>query len=82
MFGLENRDQKKQSSEFVFDLENEIKDPEKGKKLIQKIQQRIQAIKQILRAGEKHPEDFEFIGQLLQGYNALLDVITRVNAKK
>lgn len=74
MYGLE----KEPSKKFDFDLEKEIKaKPNRGKEILEKAEQRIQAIKQQLRegAGEK---EFDQLGILLHGYSALQKVIKKV----
>jgi len=74
MYGLEKNPAKK----FDFDLEKEIKDkPTRLKEILEKAEQRIQAIKQQLRegAGEK---EFDQLGILLHGYSALQKVIKKV----
>ena len=74
MYGLEKNPAKK----FDFDLEKEIKDkPTRLKEILEKAEQRIQAIKQQLRegAGEK---EFDQLGILLHGYAALQKVIKKV----
>ena len=56
MFGLEGQKKKKPIEEFVFELEKEFKDPSYYKEVRQKIEQRIQKIKESLRAGEDQEE--------------------------
>lgn len=81
MFGLEDRKKGKRPPEEVYDLELEIADPVKCKKLKQQIEKRIQELKQTLRAGEQK-EAFEQYGVLLHGYAALHRLITRLSRKK
>jgi hypothetical protein len=81
MFGLEKQKRKKQPDEFVFELEKEVKNPQKQKELKEKIELRIQKIKEFLRSGENQ-DDFDRFGVLLHGYNALLKVIARLTGKK
>lgn len=81
MFGLEGQKKKKPTEDFVFDLEKELKDPKKYQELKQKIELRIQAVKQVLRAGESQ-EDFDNFGLLLHGYTSLLKVIARFQIQK
>lgn len=79
MFGLE--DQKKKKLEpFVFDLEKELKDAKHYKELKQKVEDRIQRIKAILKSGESK-EEFDKLGMLLHGYTSLLKVMARCIAK-
>lgn len=80
MFGLESQKKKKPTEEFVFELEKELKDPQKRKELRQRVEERIQKIKEMLRSGDEH-EEFERFGLLLHGYNALLKVMSRLMPK-
>ena len=80
MFGLEKQNKKKAIEEFVFELEKELKDPKAHEKLKNKIEGRVQKIKEVLRDGEDK-EQFDQLGALLQGYTALLKVISRVVGK-
>lgn len=79
MFGLENQ-RKKKPEEFVFELEKELQDPKKHKEIKEKVENRIQEIKKILRDGENKKE-FERFGLILHGYTSLLKVMTRFNPK-
>lgn len=81
MFGLEGQKKKKGSEEFVFDLEEELKDPKRDRQLKEEIEKRIHQLKTILRSGEEK-EDYDRFGLLLLGYTALLTVVTRVNFKR
>jgi hypothetical protein len=83
MFGLEDRKRgkAKRPPEEIYDLELEIADPVKGKKLKDQVEKRIQELKQILRTGEQKAE-FEQYGILLHGYAALHRLITRLSRKK
>ena len=76
MFGLENTKKEKRPKEFVFDLENEMKDPKKGKELKKHVEERIQSIKLILRGGCVK-DDFDHFGVLLHGYTSFLKVLSR-----
>ena len=80
MFGLESQKKKKPIEEFVFELEKELKNPKKHKELRQKVEERIQKIKDTLRSGE-NTEEFDRFGLLLQGYTSLLKVMSRFNPK-
>lgn len=80
MFGLEDKDKKKGVEEFIFELENELKDSTKHKEIKTKTEARIQAIKNILRTGDNKGE-FDKFGVLLHGYTSLLKVIARVAPK-
>lgn len=78
MFGLEKH-KKSKFSEFVFELEKELKDPQKHKELKDRIEKRIQRIKEILRQGQDK-EEFDSFGVLLHGYMSLLKVMARFRA--
>lgn len=80
MFGLEDQKKDDKPKEFVFDLEEDIKDQKKGKELIKLVEEKIQKIKQILRSGSAK-EDFDQYGVLLHGYTSLLKVLTRFKTK-
>ncbi|MBA3957794.1 MAG: DUF5398 family protein [Parachlamydiaceae bacterium] len=75
MFGLENQKKKKPET-FVFDLETTLKDQKKHRETKQKVEERIQKIKTILKSGD-NKEDFDKIGVLLHGYTSLLKVMAR-----
>jgi len=81
MFGLENQKKKKKQEEFVFELENELKVGKRHKELKQKIEDRIQGIKEVLRVGE-NKDEFDKFGALLHGYTSLLKVMARFTAAK
>jgi hypothetical protein len=78
MFGLEKQ-KKKKYEEFVFELEKELKDPRKHKEYKEKIESRIQRIKEVLRSGE-NKEEFDRFGVLLHGYTSLLKVMARFSS--
>jgi len=74
MFGLE----KKPGEKFAFDLEKEIKEkPSRGKEILEKVEQRLQEIKKLLREGANE-KDFDKLGILLHGYAALQKVLRKV----
>lgn len=75
MFGLESQ-KKKKNEPFIFDLEKELKDPTKHREIKQKVESRIQAVKNILKSGE-NKEEFDQFGVLLHGYTSLLKVMAR-----
>lgn len=76
MFGLEDQKKKKKPEPFVFDLEKELKDAKKYREYKDKIDERIQQIKNMLKSGETKA-DFDETGVLLHGYTSLLKVIAR-----
>jgi len=80
MFGLENQKRKKKTEEFVFDLEKELSKSKTYREIKQKIEARIQSIKEILRVGE-NKEEFDQFGVLLHGYTSLLKVLSRFTPK-
>lgn len=80
MYGLENQ-KKKKPEIFVFELEKEWKDSVKYKQMKQKIEDRIQRIKTILKTGE-NKEEFDKLGVLLHGYTALQKVMARCQTTK
>lgn len=77
MFGLK-KEQKPQL--FEFDLEKELKDDKIQKELMQRTEKQIQEIKTALRKGADQ-EDFERLGLMLQGYSALLKILTKATTK-
>lgn len=79
MFGMEDQ-KKKKAMEFVFELEKEFKNAKLHKAFKEKIEKRIQAIKEVLRSGE-NKEEFDGYGVLLHGYTALLKVMSRFSSK-
>jgi hypothetical protein len=82
MFGLESHEKKKKPEEFVFELEKELKDPKKHQEILQRVETRIQKIKEALRTGSGgDQEEFDRFGLLLQGYQSLLKIMARSKAK-
>lgn len=79
MFGLEKQ-KKKKAEEFVFELEKELKNKKKHLEIKQKIEKRIQSIKEFLRSGE-NKEEFDKYGVILHGYTSLLKVMSRFSLK-
>ncbi len=74
MFGLE----KQPKGAFVFDLEKEIKaDPAHGKKILEKVESKINSIKKQLREGANE-QAFNDLGVLLSGYTALQKVLKKM----
>lgn len=81
MFGLEkDKGGKKKQEIFVFDLEKELIDRKRQREVLNKIDDRVQQIKTILRAGE-NKELFDKLGVLLHGYASLIKVMSRINVK-
>lgn len=81
MFGLENQKKQKNTEEFVFDLEKDLKNNKTQTEIKKKMEARIQQIKEVLRSGE-NKEDFDKLGALLHGYTSMLKVIARFSPKK
>lgn len=79
MFGM-GENKKGKPAEFVFELENELKDPNRHKQIKDKVESRIQEIKKVLRDGENKKE-FERFGLILHGYTSLLKVMSRFSPK-
>lgn len=82
MFGLESHKKKKPNEEFVFELEKELKDPAKFKSIKQKVEQRLQKVKEFLRSGGEDQEEFERFGALHLGYDSVLKIMNRAVSKK
>ncbi len=80
MFGLEG-DKKKKGQEFVFDLEEDIKDGARGREIKETASGRVKEVKDILRNGNDK-EDFDKFGILLHGYTSLQKVLARVGKKR
>ena len=73
MYGLE-----KEKKPFQFDLEVELKkDGKKAKETLDKVEHRINEVKNEIRKGHKSKE-LDDMGILLQGYNALKKVLQKV----
>lgn len=81
MFGLEGQKKKKIIEEFEYDLEKDFKNPDKKKEILERVEKRLQKIKEILHAGDSQ-EHIDMLSVLLQGYNSILKVMSRSTAKK
>ena len=77
MFGMEKQ-KKKGSAPFLFDLEKELKDPDKQKEYAKRIEEKVGKIKELLRKGSKK-EEYDYLGVLLNGYHALAVVLGRAS---
>ena len=75
MFGLEDQKKKKQQ-DFLFDLEQDVKNPKRYREIKDLVESRIQKVKSSLKSGEQKQE-FDEMGTLLHGYTALLKVMAR-----
>lgn len=78
MFGM--GDEKKDTMEVSYELEEELKDPAKYKELEDKILGRIAECKKILNEG-LDPDDVEPMVQMAHGYVSMLAVIQRFKEK-
>ncbi len=79
MYGLK----KEPEAPFAFDLEEDLKgDAHKIKKLQAEIQTRASQLKSMLREGTSSDAEFNALGTLLQGYDAMLNVLDRIKNKK
>jgi hypothetical protein len=82
MFGLEKQKKKKEKPDvFVFDLEKMLSNRNFGIELKNKIESRVQNIKEALRSGDEKVE-FEKLGVLLHGYASLVKVFSRIGTEK
>lgn len=81
MFGLEDQKKKKdKAEEFVFEFEKELKNRGYYAKTKERLDARIQMIKETLRSGESK-EEFDRFGMLLHGYTAVIKVMSRLKTK-
>jgi Family of unknown function (DUF5398) len=76
MFGLEDQKKKKQTPEYIFEMEKELKDSRKHREIKRRVESQIQAIKKQLRSGTEKT-DFDQYGLLLHGYTSILKVMSR-----
>lgn len=81
MFGLESGNKKPKKEELFFDLELELMDPVKMKAYVAKVEEKIQRVKTLMRSGEGK-DAYDRYNILLQGYNGLLKVFSRIKIKK
>lgn len=81
MFGLGDEKKTGKKEVFVYEIERELKTPEKFVEITGLITKRIQTIKGMLQGGVQKG-DYECAGVIAAGYQALLKVIGRVVAKK
>lgn len=80
MFGLNKKDKgkgKQPKSFFEFPLEEDIKNPDKLKLMMEAAEKQILELKKTIREGAK-PEEYEKLGTLLHGYSALLKTLNQV----
>lgn len=72
MYGLEKE------GKFDFDLEVEIKKkPKRKEEIIKEAEEKADEIKKMLQAKDK-PEHFEKLGILLNGYDSVIKVISKI----
>lgn len=70
--------QKKPEQPFAFDLEADLKkDPKKAKAMLDDVHERMNELKNMLRAGAE-TDDFDEYGVMLHGYAALERVLKRI----
>lgn len=81
MFGLEKGKSGEEGKGFRFDLEQEWADAEKLEAFKNDVVSKTQAIKALLRGGEKQ-DDYDTLGTLLLGYAALLTTAAKPVEKK
>lgn len=79
MFGMK-RDKQPKVGDYSFDLEEDLKDPGKLRAIREKVEERIQQLKNMLRQGGDQ-KSFDQFQTLLHGYLAIQKVIQRVNRK-
>ena len=78
MFGLEDQKKKKPIIDtFLFELEKELKIPEKQIEFEKLMEKRLMAIKLMLQGGGEHAK-YEQLGVFLNGYHSLLKVASRI----
>ncbi len=80
MFGMKGEKKTAKVADYMFDLENDLKDPGKLRALKEQVEERIQQLKKMLRQGEDK-QAFDQTQTLLHGYLAVQKVIQRVNRK-
>lgn len=83
MFGLESQKKKsaKEAEPFFFDLEEDVRDPNKYAKLREKVQNKLLRIKSMLRDGTDQ-QLFEQLGRLVFGYTAVLKILAKAHTPK
>jgi hypothetical protein len=81
MFGLESGKPKpKKKEEFLFDLEKELVNPLKMREYVKKVEVKILRIKHLMRSGD-HKQVYDRLNSLLQAYNGMLKVFSRIKHK-
>jgi penicillin V acylase-like amidase (Ntn superfamily) len=81
MFGLEDKENEEKKPAFTFDLETQLSDTKEQKKIIEKIEGKLQVIKNLLREGE-NKENYEKLGWILYGYLSIMKVSGRIKRKQ
>jgi hypothetical protein len=88
MFDLDGKGSEKEGpkkpSDFLFDIEEEIKkDPKKLEELNKKVSEKLQEYKKVLNAGIK-PEEASTLKDLIEGYTAMAKILAviGINTKK
>lgn len=81
MFGMEkNKDGKKKTDDYLYDLEKDLKDGTNMRQFKQKTDERVQTLKSMLRQGEDKKQ-FDDAQVLLHAYLAMQKVVQRLNRK-
>lgn len=80
MFGMGSDKKKKPGADFSFDLEEDMKDPGKLRAMKERVEERVNQLKTMLRQGEDK-KVFDDAQTLLHGYLAIQKVMQRVNRK-
>lgn len=79
MFGMEKNKKKKSSEKTVFDMELNFKDDAKKKRELEnRMNNRIDTLKSMLREGHSDKKEFEQLTLLLLGYQSMLKVIRKI----
>lgn len=81
MFGLKEEPGGAGAGPEQFDLEKEFQDPETFRKIKDRVEKRIQELKNVLRSGESK-EEYDQYGVLLHAYAALQKLMNRAVERK
>lgn len=80
MFGMEDKKKKGNVENYTYDLENDLKDLSKMRKLKEDTENNVHTLKNMLRQGD-NKEEFDQAQILLTGYLAVQKVIQRIGRK-
>ncbi len=79
MFGKDGAKDSSGTKKTVFDMETRLKKhPEEKKKAHHHIEEQMKTLKGMLRKGSHNPKEYDQIGYILLGYNAMLKVMNRI----